>query len=97
MELGHVVEGSTQRRGHGALKGCTTSCGVRVPACKLGKRWRGRRANDLIEIWGCFGPLYEYSKALMPETKFAVRALDETWTNRIGVMATLFSLSDTLQ
>lgn len=50
---------STSRPGLQAVKhqrGYRTRCGVRVPARELRKRFRGRRANDTIEIWGCFGP-----------------------------------------
>ncbi len=48
----------------------------------------------MIEIWGCFGPLDEYSKALMPGNKvyLRVRALGKTLTNRIDAIATLPSL-----
>ena len=64
-----------------------TCCGVRVPACELGKRFKGRRANDMIEIWGCFGTLDEYSKALMPENRVYLRARGKTLTNRPGIDA----------
>ena len=38
----------------------------------------------MIEIWGCFGPLDECSKALMPANKVHLRvnALGKTLTNR---------------
>lgn len=41
----------------------------------------------MIEIWGCFGTLDEYSKALMSGNKVYLRVRDKTLTNRPGIDA----------
>ncbi|KAH8980174.1 hypothetical protein EDB92DRAFT_2107269 [Lactarius akahatsu] len=97
MELGLVVEGSPQRPGQDSRPWSTKGGTERVAVLEYlpANSRRGSEVAvqliDTIEIWGRFGPPYEYSKALMPGNKvyLRVRALGKTLTNKIDAIATL--------